>query len=451
MKLLILSPAKSLSKAYLKQSLKREQIDLFKANLARMFERIRTEEHEEHLKNIVSDFLKETWYKQTNEINTSGRTDLVIHNGKNSTDTVGVLIEVKRPSNKGEMISPERPNARALHELLLYYLRERYINDNREIKHLIISNVYEWYIFDAADFERLFFSDKKLGKEFKEWEAGLFGLDKTDWFYENIARLFIEKELIDLPCTYFDLREYAGSKQASPASLQNETKSISLYKLLSPPHLLKQFFANDANSLNREFYNELLHIIGLEEVKEKGKKLIRRKSEANRADGSLLENSINILKIRHKITQHPHPDPLEGEEIFDIALELCITWLNRLLFLKLLEGQLISYHRGERSYSFLNSGCIADFDELNELFFEVLAVRVDERSRSVQTKFGTIPYLNSSLFEESDLERSTMRINELKNRLELPLHSATVLKDPTGKRVSGTKNTLMKGSLPVLI
>jgi len=109
MKLLLSTPAKSLNKAYLKQSLKRDQIDLFRANLARMFERIRTDEHEEHLKNIVSDFLKDTWYKQTHEINTSGRTDLVIHNGTSSNDNVGVLLEVKRPGNSAEMISHEKP------------------------------------------------------------------------------------------------------------------------------------------------------------------------------------------------------------------------------------------------------------------------------------------------------------------------------------------------------
>jgi len=83
MKLLLHTPVKSLNKAYLRQSLKRDQIELLKANLGRMLERIRTDDHEEHLKNIVSDFLKDTWYKQTNEINISGRTDLVIHNGKN--------------------------------------------------------------------------------------------------------------------------------------------------------------------------------------------------------------------------------------------------------------------------------------------------------------------------------------------------------------------------------
>lgn len=465
MKLTISSPAKALSKAYLKQSLKREQIELFKANLARMYERIRSEEHEEHLKNIVSDFLKDTWYKLTNEINTSGRADLVIHNGTTSTASVGVLIEVKRPGNKNEMITPERPNTKALHELLHYYMQERYIKDNKEIRHLIVCNIHEWYIFDAVDFERFFFSNQKLVKSYKDWNDGLLVSTNTDWFYQEIAKAFIEKELDELPCTYFDLRDYVG---ASPcgcptlgenvkgagnadkgdrkgAPLQNEKKLIALYKLLSPPHLLKQTFANDSNSLNKEFYSELLHILGLEEIKDKGKKLIRRRQEGSRNDGSLLENTCNFLKTRGRLSALSNLQQYgadEDERCFSVALELCITWLNRLLFLKLLEGQLIAYHKGDRSYAFLNSSRIEDFDELNELFFEVLAVRIEERSESVRTKFGNIPYLNSSLFEESDLERATMRINELKNRLELPLLSATVLKGANGKRLTGSKSTL---------
>jgi adenine-specific DNA-methyltransferase len=46
MKLQLLTPAKSLNKAYLKQSLKREQIELFKANLSRLFDRINEKESE---------------------------------------------------------------------------------------------------------------------------------------------------------------------------------------------------------------------------------------------------------------------------------------------------------------------------------------------------------------------------------------------------------------------
>ncbi len=182
-------------------------------------------------------------------------------------------------------------------------------------------------------------------------------------------------------------------------------------------------------------------------MKDKGKKLIRRKPEGARHPGSLLENAINILTVRHKLpaagadvgAQHAAPDDAQA---FSIALELCITWLNRILFLKLLEGQLIAYQKGNRDYAFLNGGRISDFDELDELFFEVLAVRVADRSEPVRKKFGNIPYLNSSLFEESDLEQKTIHMSALKGRLDVPLYNATVLKDAAGKRRTGDKSTL---------
>ena len=81
MELELIRPAASLNKAFRKTSLKRDQIELFKENLKRLFDRINELESEEHLKNIVSDFLKDTWYKNLYEINTKGRADHVIHNG----------------------------------------------------------------------------------------------------------------------------------------------------------------------------------------------------------------------------------------------------------------------------------------------------------------------------------------------------------------------------------
>jgi len=84
-----------------------------------------------------------------------------------------------------------------------------------------------------------------------------------------------------------------------------DNKLISLFKILSPTHLLKLPFANDSNTLDRGFYNELLYLIGLEEVKEGSKKLIRRKQAGKRNDGSLLENTIVQLETEnciHKVT-----------------------------------------------------------------------------------------------------------------------------------------------------
>lgn len=440
MKLTIISPAKSLNKAYQKQRISRQKVDLFKGNLQKLFQSMNENESEEHLKNIVADFLKETYYKDVHYINTKDRADLVIHNGKTSSDTVGVIIEAKKPSNKLEMVSKKEANVKALHELVLYYLRERVDGDNHEIKYLIVTNIYEWFIFDAVWFEKNIYRNTRLCKEFEEWKVS--GHD-TKYFYENIAAKYLDPSESELLCTYFDLKEY--EKNIYNAKTGEDNKLVELYKILSSEHLFKEPFVNDSNSLNKEFYNELLHILGLQETKEGGKKLIARKPEAERNEGSLIENTLRNLTVRDRlkhIENLSHYGTTEEDQSFSIALELCITWLNRILFLKLLEGQLVIYHKGNEQYSFLTTKRISNYIDLNELFFEVLALPEEKRSLSVKKKFGDLPYLNSSLFEETELESSAFVISELKERHEIPIYHGTVLKDGNGKRITGTKNTL---------
>ena len=77
----ILSPKVTLNKSYLKEKIGRKDIDLFKANLSALLRKINEDESEEHLKNTIIEFLKETWYRDIHEINTKGRNDLVIHVG----------------------------------------------------------------------------------------------------------------------------------------------------------------------------------------------------------------------------------------------------------------------------------------------------------------------------------------------------------------------------------
>jgi adenine-specific DNA-methyltransferase len=69
-------------------------------------------ESEEFHKNLVSDFLKRAFYRGSYLINTKGRNDLVIHMGPQPQDFVGVIIEAKKPTNKGEV-----PTATSLSEL----------------------------------------------------------------------------------------------------------------------------------------------------------------------------------------------------------------------------------------------------------------------------------------------------------------------------------------------
>ena len=119
-----LKPKKALNKAFLKVKPNRTEIEGFKTNLIRLLNRTNDTESEEFHKNLVSDFLKDTYYKLNHFINTKGRNDLVIHNGPESKTSVGVIIEAKKPTNKSEMVTTTRLNAKAFQELVLYYLRE---------------------------------------------------------------------------------------------------------------------------------------------------------------------------------------------------------------------------------------------------------------------------------------------------------------------------------------
>ena len=435
MKLHTHAPAKALLPAFRTQNLSREQIERFKQQFVLLRRRIADVpgESEEHLKNIVADFLKAAWYRETHYINTRDRQDLVIHTGKTAKEPVGVILEVKRPGNRAEMISAAKPNGKALHELLRYYLNERQQGNNREIKRLIITNIDEWYIFDAADFEQHIYSNTGLLKHYTEWREGRRGAGSTDWFYKEIAAPFFEKELPALDCTYFRLDDYqVAVENTNPA---DDELLLDLYKVLSPEHLLKKPFANDANSLNKQFYDELLYILGLEEIKEGGKKLIQRAGK-RRHEGSLLENTLNKLEVSGRWRKAPdlaHFGEDEAASRFSIALELAITWLNRILFLKLLEAQLKRWKPDDDLSTFLKADFIRDFDDLSQLFFEVLNQPQDQRSPGIRQRYGQLPYLNSSLFELTGLESAIFSVEALDDRAEMPLAANSVVRDPSGK------------------
>ena len=440
MKMQILKPRKALNKAFLKVKPNRTEIECFKTNLIQLLDRINDSESEEFHKNLVSDFLKDTYYKQNHFINTKGRNDLVIHNTNSASGTVGVIIEAKKPTNKGEMLTQEKINVKAFQELVLYYLRERITQKNLEIKHLVATNINEWFIFDEHLFERLFAQNKSFVKQFENCEASK---KTTEVFYKEIAEPFINSITSEIEFTYFNIQDF--QKPLRNSDKADDNSLIALFKLLSPEHLLKLPFANDSNSLDKRFYGELLHIIGLTETKDGSKKLIERNKEGERNTGSFLENAIIQLDSLDKISRIENPNQFGAnlqERLFNVGLELSITWINRILFLKLLEAQLITYHKGDKSYEFLNFDKIKDYDDLNSLFFQVLARKQNERNEDVKTIFSKVPYLNSSLFEPTEIEHTTLFISNLRNDKTLPIYSQTVLKDSTGKKRTGNINPL---------
>ena len=438
-----IKPKKALNKAFLKVKPNRTEIEGFKTHLITLLDRTNDTESEEFHKNLISDFLKDTYYKQNHFINTKGRNDLVIHNGNNASSSVGVIMETKKPTNKAEMMTTMKLNVKAFQELVLYYLRERITHKNVEVKHLVATNINEWFIFDATLFDRLFAQNKNFVKQFTDFEGGRLADTKTDFFYKQIAEPFIADLKTDIEFTYFDLQEY--QKPLRNDDKADDNKLIALFKLLSAEHLLKLPFTNDSNSLDKRFYSELLHIIGLTETKEGSKKLIERNKEGERNPGSILEDAIIQLDSLDKISRLDRPSQFgsnQQERLFNVGLELSITWINRILFLKLLEAQLITYHKGDKSYSFLRPDTIKNYDDLNSLFFQVLARQYEDRNQEVKKAFEKVPYLNSSLFEPTEMEQVTLFISNLKGDGTMPVISTTVLKNDQGKKRTGNLTAL---------
>ncbi|MDR3287258.1 MAG: Eco57I restriction-modification methylase domain-containing protein [Prevotellaceae bacterium] len=427
----------SLNAAFLKQKTDRSEIELFKKEFISLLDKINVKESEEFHKNIITEFLNSVYYKDKHYINTKGYADLVIHNGKDAQSPVGVLIEVKSPVNKTEMVSKDNLNVKSFQELVLYYLKERKTEKNFELRYLIITNIYEWFVFDAHDFEKLFYQNNKLLKHFDEFKAEKLSGKNTDFFYKEIASPEIEKIQSEITYTHFDIRDYDNILRN--ADKEDDKKLIALYKFLSPVHLLKLSFANDANELNKEFYAELLYILGLEEVKRGTQKFIERKREGERDSASIIENAIERLDIKNKLNNIPnvgHYGNNKEEQLFHLALNLSITWINRVLFLKLLESQIIKYNKNNKDFAFISAEKLIDYDDLDSLFFSVLARKINDRTHELKEKYKHVPYLNSSLFEITDIEDKTICIDSLQDSVKIKLYSKSILKNKKENQIN---------------
>jgi adenine-specific DNA-methyltransferase len=431
-----INPYKALNPAYRKHKPLPNEVLSFIEQLKECIKIIKlsddNNEREEHIKEPIKKFFQSTFYGE-NLINTRNNIDLAIYLDKTIKSDVGVIIEAKRSSNKKEFISPDNLNKKALHELLLYYFRERIDNKNNNIKHLIATNGLEWFFFKAEDFYNIFYKNRSLVKEYEQFRDGLKDTTKNEIFYDEIAKKHIDSIQDQLPFVHIDFTKTDFDKL-------NDNELNTYYKIFSNVHLLGHSFGNDSNQLNKNFYNELLHIIGLEEVPAGSKKVIDRKTEKTRDYASLLENTIFTLEEGDKLRNVKSIEN-GANKSFNIGLELCLTWINRVLFLKLLESQLTSYHKGAKEYRFLNTSFIHGYDELNRLFFSALAQKVDERNPRYAEKFKNIPYLNSSLFERTEIETVTFDISALIDD-EMKVYSNTVLKDVNGKKFKGKLTTL---------
>ena len=132
----------ALNKAYRLIKPKRPEMEVFKKNLITLLDQIDEKESEENVKIHLMNFLRDTFYNPIFHVATKGRTDFVVHTGKDAATPAGVLFEVKRPLNIADMVSKVNLNTKAFHELMLYYLRERIEHKNNDIRQVVITNIY---------------------------------------------------------------------------------------------------------------------------------------------------------------------------------------------------------------------------------------------------------------------------------------------------------------------
>ena len=452
MSIKFISPKKSVNSAFLKLPVPVEKMEDFKLSLKNLYSKRNTAQDEEYHKGEIWNFLRKI-FEPDYSVQVNRPIDLCVFNGNTASAKPAVIIEAKSPTNAAEMFSAEHPNVKSLQELVYYFMLEYVQSGNHEIKWLAITNFDEWYFFDVKDFIRYFGNKSKpIYDQFLKFKANQMSGNKTSDFYNEIAKPAIDDFLAscDINVVRFNLEDACKNVIASPGSksginstkqsnaachpersvsgVEGSKKLLPLYKFLSPETLLAKPFANDSNSLDRNFYAELLHIIGLEEVKEEkgSKKVIRRKKPANRDKASLLESAIYQLE----------DDFPNKEECEAMALRLCITWVNRLLFLKLVESQILMYQKGDTSYRFMSTDKIANFDELNIFFFKVLGKKIEDRDEDVLKRYPNVPYLNSSLFEPTEDEKH-LKIRGIPDA-QMEIWGKTVLKDERGKRAKGT-------------
>ncbi|MGN8476802.1 DUF7149 domain-containing protein [Helicobacter pylori] len=376
------------------QEPKKETIENFEKEINSLLENAPRQDDEEFQKNEINKFLKNAY---SYDCNTSKKVDSAIYVDKE----VRVLIEVKALNNKIEFPkNRENPLSKAFCQMVLYFLEET--EENNSLKHAIICNAHEFFLFDCRDFCTLFQNDKRI-TDFYKYCAKKEGTDpSTKRFYSDLEE-YLKKDFEgELRYTHFNLSSY-------------DLKELPLiYQVLSQEVLLKQKRTLDANTLNKDFYEELLYILGLEEQNDKGKILIKP---------SRTENSLSdALKASY--------NNLDDEEV----MALLIAWNNRILFLRLLESLLISFEHFNKE-SFLTTENFKDFNALNTLFFEVLAKKNSERSKEIKEDkiLEKIPYLNSSLFDKTPLELKGHEIKLLDNK-KLEIYKNSVLKKDNPKQ-----------------
>lgn len=378
------------NKAYKNKNIDEKDFNAFLKNLRDYFAELETVDktNEELLKNIFNKHLLSHYQTLLNE----NRIDLSIK----KDNKIQVIFEFKSPNNKSEMLQTDSKdvNKKALQEAIWYFYNQDSKEISYNIKNVVITDTEHLFFFNPKQF-----CNKDLEKICLQFRNNQVAYTDTKTLYDQIGSKIKEKN-IQFEYAEFNLIQYKAKILNNSLNDNDKRQLQYLYKALHSDFLLREYSPKDSNELNAKFYNELLYILGLKEEGKNQKKIV-----ASDVKGTLRDRISYDLNCNR----------------FDDVINLIIVWLNRLLFLKLFESQLISFNDNNKSYAFLNFEKNPNFAKLNRLFFNILGKPLNERDEH------GIPYLNSSLFERAKLEKQYGNISDLDSETTLSLCKGSIL------------------------
>ena len=334
----------------------------------------------------------------------NGRFDLVLGLDKDSGNKT--LIELKIP-NSNDMIEYKSNNKSNFYKKAFYQAIYYYLSDDNSslfnkirtnIKYLIITDYISWYFIETSEIEKLNkiepFPDINNIETLKAYQI-------IENYLKNITiqnNLFQDDIVINY--TSFYLKD----------TIKDDEQLKLFLKYLSPQYLLDNLDIVDKNHITNKFYQELFYIIGLKENK---KNILEP-----------LDNQFSFIPlIKEKL-----PISLNDNEKFEIAIELVLLWINRILFIQLYSSILVKYKILNKPI--LNTQTHYIFDDINDLFFNILNKKDNRPKIKKELNFDKIPYINSSLFQKSEIEiQYSIYIANLSSNKIVDIYPTTNIKE----------------------
>ena len=202
---------------------------------------------------------------------------------------VFAIFEMKSPNNTNEMVALSDFNRKAFHEILHHFLVAEFGGDDKfsQVEYYIITDLKSWFVFDRATFIDCFgyITLKGLANKLSIDKKTLSGFSIKKQEAYNIISDFIEKNPKAMSSFvkkaedyYFVIQQYS------------DDDATKLFDFLYDKFVFNK--PKEFVSLNKDFYNELLYIMGLKEKEANGRKQVVYNGVTNSFAGQITKGTV---------------------------------------------------------------------------------------------------------------------------------------------------------------